>query len=192
MRVIPKLSQYLQGICDAVNRSDLTDAFESARDLLLETQSKIRTVYVGGNGGSAAIANHLCCDFMKGSGIKTVSLSSNVPLITAIGNDYGYQQVLAKQLGYLGCSGDVVILISSSGQSANIKQAVIEAKSKGIKIIGLSGFDGGYLADNSDISLHVNYDNYGIVEDVHQMLMHSLAQSVVAANETSGSTISGR
>ncbi len=140
-------------------------------------------VYVAGNGGSAAISEHLTCDFSKGCEVygqmplKTTSLSSNMPLLTAIANDISYEEVFSKQLKYNGlCSQDVVILISSSGNSANIVHAAKYAIQCGAKVIGLTGFKGGELKKLSYISFHIPLDNYGMVEDCHQSVMHCLAQ----------------
>lgn len=156
--------------------------WKDALALMGYTRSKNR-VFVAGNGGSAAIANHLTCDFSKGcevmghEALKTFSLSCNVPLITAIANDYNYDEVFSRQLGYAGLvQEDIVILISSSGNSKNIVSAAQFAQIKGAKIIGLTGFDGGILKEVSDISFHIPIKNYGIVEDSHQAIMHCLAQ----------------
>lgn len=135
-------------------------------------------IYVGGNGGSAAISNHLCCDFMKGANFKVISLSCNTPLITAIGNDLGYEKTLSYQLEKLLTGSDVVILISSSGNSPNIIEAAKVAKRLGATLIGMTGFDGGALMTLCDISLHIPTHNYGVVEDCHQSLMHIISQYI--------------
>lgn len=97
-------------------------------------------------------------------------------MITAIGNDIGYEQVFAFQLDALGQAGDVLIAISSSGDSPNIVNALNCARDRKIPSIAMTGFTGGRAAALADISLHVDAHNYGIVEDVHQSLMHILAQ----------------
>lgn len=141
-------------------------------------------IYVAGNGGSAAISEHLTCDFSKGCDVTGVqplrvfSLSSNMPLLTAISNDISYEESFSKQLKYNGITdSDVLILISSSGNSSNIIHAAnYGAKCIGAKLIGLTGFTGGKLKDMSDVSFHIPIENYGIVEDCHQAIMHCLAQ----------------
>jgi len=143
-----------------------------------------RLIFTCGNGGSAAIANHLTCDCSKGIATNTtlrprvVSLSATVELITAIANDMSYPEVFAYQLKNLARSGDVLITISSSGDSENIVRALDWAGENGMTTIAMSGFSGGRSAQMADISLHVAADNYGVVEDVHQSLMHILAQYV--------------
>lgn len=136
-----------------------------------------KRVFVGGNGGSSAISDHLSCDFEKGAGRPTINLSSRPALLSAIANDYGYEFTLSWQLAAAKVGvGDLVILISSSGNSPNIIEAAKFAKSQGAEVLGLVGFTGGELKKLSDVCLHVEVNNYGIVEDCHQALMHILAQ----------------
>ena len=143
-----------------------------------------RLIFTCGNGGSAAIANHLTCDCSKGIAANTtlrprvVSLSSTVELITAIANDMEYPEIFAYQLKNAARPGDVLITISSSGDSENIIRALAWAADNGMTTIALSGFSGGRSAAMADISLHVAAQNYGVVEDVHQSLIHILAQYV--------------
>jgi phosphoheptose isomerase len=143
-----------------------------------------RLIFSCGNGGSAAIANHLTCDCSKGIAANTtlrprvVSLSATVELVTAIANDMEYPEVFAYQLKNVARPGDVLITISSSGDSENIVRALAWAADNGMTTIALSGFTGGRSAQMADISLHVAAVNYGVVEDVHQSLMHILAQYV--------------
>lgn len=143
-----------------------------------------RMIFTCGNGGSAAIANHLTCDCSKGIATNTtlrprvVSLSATVELVTAIANDMAYSEVFAYQLKNAARPGDVLITISSSGDSENIIRALDWGGNNGMTTIALSGFSGGRSAQMADISLHVAADNYGVVEDVHQSLMHILAQYV--------------
>lgn len=150
-----------------------------------------RRVFVAGNGGSAAIADHLCCDWTKGTHapglapLRTHSLVSNVALLTAVANDFGYDDVFARQLEMLGVAGDVVLLISSSGNSPNVLAAADRAKAMGIATIGMTGFSGGALAARVDFALHVPYANYGLVEDCHQILMHTFAQRFAREREGS-------
>lgn len=143
-----------------------------------------RMIFTCGNGGSAAIANHLTCDCSKGIASNTtlrprvVSLSSTVELITAIANDMAFPEIFAYQLKNAARPGDVLITISSSGDSENIIRALDWAGENGMTTIAMSGFSGGRSAQMADISLHVAAANYGVVEDVHQSLMHILAQYV--------------
>lgn len=140
-------------------------------------------IFVGGNGGSAAISDHLCCDFQKGTyrrgqaNLFTHSLVGGHALFSAIANDLGYERTLSFQLEAAGLTRhDVVILISSSGNSPNVIRAAEVAKAMDAKVIGLTGFDGGKLKKMADSSIHIGVDNYGVIEDCHQAIMHVIAQ----------------
>ena len=110
---------------------------------------------------------------------KVISLSSTIETITAIGNDFNYDQIFKYQAESLFEKNDLLIIISSSGNSKNIKEVLKYAKKKKVKTIGFSGFDGGYLKKNCNISIHVNAMNYGISEDAHHILMHVMLQYLI-------------
>ena len=153
------------------------------------------TVFVCGNGGSAAIANHFSCDYLKGvvensnlKSIRAISLSSNIPLITAIGNDLGYDEVFAYQYKQLSDHEyDILIVISSSGNSPNIVKVVKEALSQGKRVFGIVGFDGGIVKQLCKPThiIHIRSNNYGIVEDCSQAIMHMVAQQIILWNQES-------
>lgn len=157
-------------------------ALARAATLLRDCIARDGVVYTCGNGGSAAIANHLLCDYFKGIGTGTsarprvVSLSAHLELLTAIGNDIGYAEVFAHQLRGMARSGDVLLTISSSGDSENVVRAVSWAKQNEISVVALVGFSGGRCKSLADAAVHVAADNYGVVEDVHQSIMHILTQ----------------
>ena len=150
-----------------------------------------------GNGGSASIANHLQCDHVKGVRTTTdlpprvLSLSTNVELLTAIANDMGYEDVFVYQLQSQSRPGDVLVAISSSGRSANIVRALTWARDNGLHTIAITGFDGGAARTLADVAIHVDCTNYGIVEDLHQAIMHALAQYIRQSRMTA-ETISAR
>jgi D-sedoheptulose 7-phosphate isomerase len=161
---------------------------EQAAAILTKLYNSSGTVYACGNGGSAAISNILVC--VHGKLVQTdtdltprvVSLSATVEMITAIANDISYDEVFAYQLRSLAKPGDALITISSSGDSENIVRAALWAKENGIPVIAMTGFSGGRSADIADVNLHVAADNYGVIEDVHQSLMHILAQHLRQAH----------
>lgn len=174
--------QYAGSIAYGLNKVSEED-LEKAKGLLRLVLARSGTVFVAGNGGSASIADHLVCDFSKGThtdkhnGLHVHSLVGSTSLFTAIGNDMGYSKTFAYQLELAkATSKDLLILISSSGNSANIVEACEYARTRGLDIIGLTGFDGGHLRRNSNSSLHIPVNNYGVVEDCHQAIMHILAQ----------------
>ncbi len=157
---------------------------ERAAALLLAAYGGGTTVYTCGNGGSAAVADHLQCDHLKGIRTGTdlaprvISLASNVDLITAIANDIGYEDVFAYQLESQGRPGDVLLTISSSGRSPNIVRVLGWARDHDLRTISFTGFDGGEARQLADVAVHVTCRNYGIVEDLHQTAMHALAQFI--------------
>jgi phosphoheptose isomerase len=159
-------------------------AFHSAAAILIEAYARRAGVFSCGNGGSAAIANHLQCDHLKGVRTTTdlaprvVSLSASIELLTAIANDLAYEDVFAYQLQSQSGPGDVLIAVSSSGRSPNIVRALDWARDHGLRTIALTGFDGGDAKALAEVCIHVDGANYGVVEDVHQAIMHALAQYI--------------
>jgi D-sedoheptulose 7-phosphate isomerase/D-glycero-D-manno-heptose 1,7-bisphosphate phosphatase len=159
-----------------------------AAGILLQAYSEGSRVFTCGNGGSASIANHFTCDHAKGTRDDTgllprvTSLSVNTELITAIANDVGYDYIFSYQLTSQATPDDVLIAISSSGRSQNIASALSWARSYGMPTIALTGFTGGDAARLAELSIHVDCDNYGVVEDVHQSIAHSLAQFIRQSN----------
>lgn len=159
-----------------------SEAMRSAARLIGETIKSGGWIYSCGNGGSAAISNHLHCDFSKGIRTNTDylpkinSLSAHIETITAIGNDFSYDDIFSFQLSGIGQPGDLLVTVSSSGNSENIVRALGWARANGMKSIALTGFDGGRSAPLADVNVHVNSTNYGVVEDAHQSIMHILAQ----------------
>ena len=159
-------------------------ALDRAAAILLDAYTRGAVVFACGNGGSAAIANHLQCDHLKAIRTTTdlaprvVSLSSNVELLTAIANDMAFQDVFTYQLESQAGPGDVLIAISSSGRSPNIVRALNWARDHDLCTIALTGFSGGDARTVAEVSIHVDSMNYGIVEDMHQAIMHALAQYI--------------
>ena len=159
-------------------------SLDRATDILLDAYNIGRLVFSCGNGGSAAVANHLQCDHLKGvrNGTdlrsRVVSLCSNVELLTAIANDIGYDDSFAFQLRAQSEPGDVLIAVSSSGRSTNIIRALQWGRDNGLRTIALTGFDGGEAREIADAAVHVQSSNYGIVEDLHQSIMHAMAQYI--------------
>ena len=177
------MGAYLEELARAAATIDPL-ALDGATEILLDAYTHGRLVFSCGNGGSAAVANHMQCDHLKGVRTGTdlqsrvISLSSNVELLTAIANDVGYHDSFAYQLRAQSHPGDVLIVISSSGSSPNILRALSWACDNDVRSIALTGFDGGAARSMADIAIHVESTNYGIVEDLHQSIMHSLAQYI--------------
>lgn len=166
----------LKKLLDQV-KPEVVEYVIEAIETTVNNKSKI---YILGNGGSSATASHMVNDL--GAGLRrreimnfdVTSLGDNSPVVTAIANDIGYENIFYMQMNGLISDKDVVIAISCSGNSPNIVKAVKYAKELGCKIIGITGFEGGYLKEVSDINFHVDAPKgeYGLVEDVHMILDH--------------------
>jgi D-sedoheptulose 7-phosphate isomerase len=147
------------------------------------------TVYVAGNGGSAAISDHTVCDASKGTHVdgkpplRSISLASNGPMPTALANDIAYDRVFSEQLKYYLTDHAAVLLVSSSGNSPNVLEACRYANERGVPTIAFVGFKGGKLAELAKHVVWIKVENYGIVEDAHQSLIHVLTQYIRARNE---------
>jgi D-sedoheptulose 7-phosphate isomerase/D-glycero-D-manno-heptose 1,7-bisphosphate phosphatase len=178
-------------------RSIAPDALDRAAVILLDAYTRGSRVFVCGNGGSASIANHLQCDHVKGVRTTTdltprvVSLSTNIELITAIANDMTFEDVFTYQLQSQSGPGDVLIAVSSSGRSPNIVRALTWARDHDLRTIALTGFDGGGAKAVAEITIHIDSTNYGIVEDLHQAIMHGLAQYIRQSRMTADAISSG-
>jgi len=174
--------------CALAAQSIPGEALKRASEILLSSYRAGNWVYACGNGGSASISNHLMCDHGKCVRTDTrlaprvMSLSANVAMITAIANDISYDDIYVYQLQSAAKTGDVLITISSSGNSENIVRVLSWARDNGVHTIAMTGFDGGRSKQLADVSLHVTGDNYGVIEDVHQGLMHVLAQYIRQAD----------
>ena len=176
-------SKYLTHLLANLNYHVLNEVAE----LFMETAKNGGTLYFAGNGGSASAASHFATDFshglVGGTGklVKAVSLSDNVSLLTAIGNDHGYENIFVNQLKNLLNKEDVLVLISASGNSPNVVKAVEFVKEKKAKTVALVGFDGGQLGKICDYVVHVETDKgeYGPVEDMHTVLNHMLSSFMI-------------
>lgn len=168
------------------------DKLQWAADTIIKAIKERKNIYTVGNGASAAIAQHWACDYTKGCSnltdtsflkVRVHSLAANIPLMTAISNDISYDEVYSYQIERLGAPGDVLITISSSGNSPNVVRAIEAAIKEKMAVITLTGFDGGKskeLADNyfHGINLHVDCPEYEAAEDCHQAIMHMIAKYI--------------
>ena len=173
--------QYIR-VLNAFDKSSL----EPVLDTFLDVRDKGGTLWVAGNGGSAAIGDHTVCDVTKGTHaegqptIKSISLTSNTAMLTALGNDLDYEQVFSQQLKYYLGKNDALLLVSSSGNSPNVVKACEYANSRGVPTIAFVGFKGGKLRDIAKHCVWIPIENYGMAEDAHQSLMHVTTQYIMA------------
>ena len=176
---------YMDALRDALTRLD-TDVVAWIAEILLRARDLGRTVFIIGNGGSASTATHMATDLCKGTaingqpGVRAVSLVDNVALLTAWSNDADYEQSFSGPLQAYLAPDDVLIAISASGRSRNVLEAARVANRMGAVTIGLTGFGGGGLAQLTQVSLVVDADDYGLVEDVHLAINHALTSAVSA------------
>lgn len=170
---------YRERAIEQWSRLDLA-ALAKLAAVVERAQAAGRFVWVCGNGGSAASAAHVGCDFGKTAArrgakpLKCVSLSDNTAFMTAIGNDLSFDETFSRQLENVVAEGDVVLLISGSGNSANLVAAAKLARKRGARVVSLLGFDGGKLKSLSDEVLLIPSDQYGVIEDLHMSVAHIL------------------
>ena len=156
------------------------DMLAKAAELLLDCYRRGSTVFMLGNGGSAATASHFACDLAKGTQViglpafRVISLSDNVPLMTAWANDTNYERIFAEQLATLIRPDDIVIAISASGNSPNILAAARMARQSNAITLALTGQDGGKLSRLADFTIYVPSQSIEQVEDAHLVIAHSL------------------
>lgn len=167
--------KYVQSVLQKISRDEIGQFINT----LLDARERSATIFFIGNGGSAATASHFANDLAYGTNeyqkpFRAMSLTDNVPVLTALSNDYGYEDVFVRQMRVLGRKGDVLVAISASGNSPNLLKAMEFAHETGIKTIALTAFDGGKMKKMADEGVHVPTDpkEYGPAEDAHMVLDH--------------------
>ncbi len=160
------------------------DVIEQVLEILHDARMNNKQVFILGNGGSASTASHFVCDLGKNTRVqrtpnfRVMGLTDNMALFSALANDEGYENVFAHQLGNYLQHGDVVIGISTSGNSKNVINAIQLAISGGATTIGFTGFDSGELGLLVDVNLHVPSNSIEQVEDVHLVLEHLITKAL--------------
>lgn len=173
--------KYFSEIKSVLDSLDIS-AIEKVVDLLYSTYSNGNYIFIMGNGGSASAASHFACDINKGVShpflkkYRVISLSDNIPLITAYANDISYEDVFIEQMKNYLEPGALVIGISGSGNSRNILKAIDYANENSAVTVGLTGFDGGVLAKKVSVNVNVGINDMQKCEDVHLMLIHLIMQ----------------
>ncbi len=173
---------------DTINPADLVPLIATLR----EAHRAGRRIYVAGNGGSAANASHFVTDLGKnsseamGTPFRVMSLTDNTPWITAIGNDYSFDDVFLRQLQNYGEAGDVLLVISVSGNSPNLVKALEWSKQRGLKTIALVGGKRGRCAELADQVIVIEDTHYGRVEDVQMNILHMLCYVFVEREDARG------
>ncbi len=175
---------YLKKVLDGIDKSSIRRFVET----LLDARERGASVYFIGNGGSAATASHFANDLSIGTNdyekpFRVMSLTDNVPVMTAIGNDFGYEEIFVRQLKVLARPGDVLVGISASGNSPNLVKAFEFASGAGIRTFAITAFDGGRLKQVGDDCIHVPTQprEYGPAEDAHMVLDHLIGAYLMRA-----------
>ena len=182
------VEDYYQQYIRVLNSFDKR-SLEPVLDVFLNVRDNNGILWVAGNGGSAAIGDHTVCDITKGTyredqpTLKSVSLTANAAMLTALGNDISYEDVFSQQLKYYLGKNDALLVVSSSGNSPNVVKACEYANSRGIPTIAFVGFKGGRLRDIAKHSVWIPIENYGMAEDAHQSLMHVTTQYIMAYSQ---------
>lgn len=154
-----------------------------AADMLVSALKSRNKVLVFGNGGSASDAEHLAAELVgrfarDRQGWPAVSLTADSSVVTAIGNDYGFDQIFARQVEALGRQGDIAFAISTSGKSANVIAGLEAAERGGLRRIALTGRDGGLLGRAAELQINVPHDSVPRVQEVHRTLLHVICELV--------------
>ena len=174
-----EIKKYFDKEIGVIQHLDI-EAINKAINAITKAWQRGATVYTMGNGGSAATASHFVCDFNKGISsevckkFNVICLSDNTPIVTAIANDIGYDDIFLLQLKGSLKKDDLIIAISGSGNSKNIIKAVEYAKEIGAEVIGLTGYSGGKLKELADYVMHVPVDDMQITEDIHMSFDHMM------------------
>ena len=161
----------------------LLPLIKKAGELCLDTLKQNKKILIAGNGGSAADAQHFSAELTgrfekERISLPAIALTTDTSALTAIGNDYGYEYIFSRQLEGLGNKGDVFIGISTSGNSHNIIEAIKKAKEKNIKIITLSGKNGGKMKDLGDINIIIPSSNTPRIQEMHIMVLHMICEII--------------
>jgi D-sedoheptulose 7-phosphate isomerase len=182
-----KLTQYMgelmQTMISVQGDDEFQTAWQKSIDLIVSTVKNGNTVFIAGNGGSAADAQHIAAEFVgrflkERRSYPAIALTTDTSALTAIGNDYGFVRVFSRQLEGLGREGDLFIPISTSGNSVNLVHACAEARKQKMNIIGLLGRDGGLLKEFVDVALIVPTEITSHIQEIHQQIYHSWCLAV--------------
>ena len=173
--------EYLDGLCRVIAMVDERRIAELVFELQ-RAYDQDRQIFIIGNGGSAGTASHMACDLAKTvlgrkpdksrRRFRILSMTDNVPLITALANDLGYEHIFTEQLILYARESDLLLVITGSGNSPNIVKAVKLARKMGLRTAGLLGFDGGKVMSMLDTVVHIPDLSYGYVEDLHVVIDH--------------------
>lgn len=181
-----ELERSVEVLNDMAGDEALLETMEAVAQLFLEALRAGRKILFAGNGGSAADAQHLAAELVgrmsfDRPGLPAFALSTDTSVLTAIGNDYGYEQLFARQVQAVGARGDVLVAISTSGRSPNILRALAQARAGGLRTVGLTGASGGEMAKLCDHCLCVPSAETPKIQQGHIVIGHVICGLVEAA-----------
>lgn len=193
--------RYLAGLKETLDNLPLLEV-EAIADALHQAYLSDHWIFVFGNGGSAALASHLVCDIGKGTHcpappaadlksvrrLKILSLTDNVPMISAWANDASYAQVFSEQIENYISHGDVAFAISGSGNSPNVLRALEAARARGAKTVGLAGSGGGRMKELLDIAAIAPSSNMQQIEDAHLVMTHLIFLDLKGRIQSTGAS----
>lgn len=184
--MINYINEYFEKLKKTIDNMDRYE-IETFINVLLKARDEDKTIFIMGNGGSAATASHFVCDFAKGASygkdirFKFICLNDNVPIMMAYSNDISYDDIFVEQLKNQYQKGDVVIGISGSGNSKNVLKAIEYANANDGITVGITGYDGGKLKQMAKYSVNTNVNDMQISEDIHMILDH-LSVKIIDGN----------
>lgn len=174
------MEAYNKELCELIGALDAQE-FDKIIKILLEARRNNRKIFITGNGGSAGTANHFVCDFGKNAVLdsekkrfKIISLCDNIEKITALGNDFAFEEIFKQQLINLMDEEDVLILVSASGNSPDLVEACKYAQTKHAHMIVLAGFEGGKISEYAEAKLIARSSSYERIEDLHLIILHEI------------------
>lgn len=185
--MIEKIKIRLQENIDTINSilgdSEFVEKISNAAEIIIRALKNGNKIFFCGNGGSAADAQHLAAEllgkfYIDREPLPAIALTTNTSILTAIGNDYSYDEIFVRQLKGLGISGDVLVGISTSGNSKNVIKAMEYAKKAGIKTIALTGKTGGIMKEYADVLLNVPSTDTPRIQEAHILIGHIICEIV--------------
>ncbi len=183
MDISDSVNDYFNAHLSAVSRIELASVSELAQEII-DALHKNRTVFLAGNGGSAAAASHFAADLSmgirtaEGIRLRVHCLAEGLSTLTAYANDFGYENIFVEQLRSHMSSRDIFIALSGSGDSENVVRAALYAKSLGATVVAITGFNGGRLKSIADLALHTPVNCMYIAEDIQTLVNHAIMNAV--------------
>jgi len=177
-----RISEHI-ALAQAMLQSDIPAKLEGVAGVIKKALAEGHKVLFCGNGGSAADSQHLAAEFVgrfqkERKGLPAIALTVDTSILTAVGNDYGYDRVFERQVEALGQPGDVLVGLSTSGNSANVVKAIELAKQKGIYCVGFTAYGGGKMAELCDVNLAVSVKVTARAQEMHILLGHIICEMV--------------